>query len=241
MTIKEILNNRNILIEENNSIILNPPDSIIKLSILIAENYSICQSFIKYMRNCYSNKISKCSFCLSPLSQAETNATLVLVQELCKTGIISDLYIQDKTRIHGNFSMIPRITNFLNGDFLELYARYIAETVISNAASENNEDYELLHNIIVRKNDQLHELDLLMRISDKLFWCEVKSGSYSSFEKYYNLGKWLNVNPEMHILLSAEADSKVCESASFFYSFYISNISDFKDKLSLMINNILYI
>ena len=236
MTIKELLNERGIIIDSSNSCNNNVPESIINLSTVIAENYTTCQSFIKYMRNAYSNKTSKCCFCLSSLSKSEFNATLSLVQNLKKAGIISDLYIQDKNMIHGNFSLIPKITNFLNGDFLELYAQHISEIIISDKANKYNSDYEILHNLIVHKNNQQHELDLLMRIDNKLFWCEVRSGSSSLFEKYFNLGKWLDVNPEMHILLTADADSKTCESASFFYSFYISNIIDFKDKLALMID-----
>ena len=231
MTIKEILNNRNILIEENNSIILNPPDSIIKLSILIAENYSICQSFIKYMRNCYSNKISKCSFCLSPLSQAETNATLVLVQELCKTGIISDLYIQDKTRIHGNFSMIPRITNFLNGDFLELYARYIAETVISNAASENNEDYENFSFFEENINENNIVKEPLITETNLLPKEEIKNDINNQNNNIENSSKLKNKCPK--ILIKSNKNSNTQLKTNFYNSFIGSPSRLIEGRLSL--------
>jgi len=44
------------------------------------------------------------------------------------------------------------------------------------------------------------------------------------------------VNPDRHILLTAEKSDEAAEVISWFYQFYVSNIENFKNKLEEMID-----
>lgn len=81
-----------------------------------------------------------------------------------------------------------------------------------------------------------HELDIVFRVGENVFWSEIKSGKFSDFDCYRKLGVLMGVNPDRHILLTAEKSDEAAEVISWFYQFYVSNIENFKKKLEEMID-----
>ncbi len=206
------------------------------LAYYVAEQYALTNSFLKFIRENIPKKEFIFTYSMHSLSAQEQSATVNLAEHFTEYGIISDLfYNKALNTIHGRISSAPRVINFLNGDYLEYYAHSVTEKVIKEAAAEHGCDYEIYNNFIIQKEGDKHELDLVFRVGQSIFWCEVKSGKFSDFDCYRRLGLLMGVNPDRHILLTAEKDDEKSEAISWFYQFYVANIHSFKKKLTDMI------
>lgn len=209
-----------------------------ELAMLLAMNYDKCKDFYKYLRGVIAKKKFDICYNTYPLSTEERAATNMVAEKLGKFGVISNLRIPDNSKeITGKLSTAPRVINFLNGDYLEFYSRIVVKQIVEKIAKEKNCDYELYSNVIIRKDSEKHELDIVFRVGKEVFWAEIKSGKFSDFDCYRRLGVLMGVNPDKHILLSAEKTKEEAETISWFYQFYVSNIHMFKDKLVEMIEH----
>lgn len=209
-----------------------------ELAMLLAMNYDKCKDFYKYLRGVIAKKRFDICYNTYPLTTDERAATNMVAEKLGKFGVISNLRIPDNSKeITGGLSTAPRVINFLNGDYLEFYSRIVVKQTVEKIAKEKNCDYELYSNVIIRKDSEKHELDIVFRVGKEVFWAEIKSGKFSDFDCYRRLGVLMGVNPDKHILLSAEKTKEEAETISWFYQFYVSNIHMFKDKLVEMIEH----
>ena len=234
--IKDLLAERGITLVSADPAKLSAPAPVLALSDRLAANYPTCLSFLKYIRSSFSNKTSRCAFPLSSIPEEERPATRALARELENCGLLADLYITPEEQILGSFPLLPRVNEFLSGDFLEIYAAGTVSRILRETAEEWGETYEILSNVQVSGAGESHELDLLFRLGEELFWCEVKSGHFSDYSKYYRIGRWLGVHPDRYILLTAEKTSSSCETISYFYEFHVSNIPDYPEKLAAMLS-----
>lgn len=206
------------------------------LSYYVAENYTFANSFLKFIRENIPKKEFVFTYSMDSLSAQEQSATVSLAEYFTEYGIISDFfYNKALNTIHGKISSAPRVINFLNGDYLEYYAHSVTQKVIEEAAANHGCDCEIYSNFKIQKDGDKHELDLVFRVGKNIFWCEVKSGKFLDFDCYRCLGLLMGVNPDRHILLTAEKDDEKCEAVSWFYQFYVANILSFKKKLNDMI------
>ena len=210
-----------------------------KLAFLIAANYNECRSFLKHIRDSIVKKCFHVNFSLTNLSGQEKNAVIKVAEKFDEYGIIANFYYNRNTEyINGLISSCPRIINFINGDYLEFFGRSVAERVIKEIADRHCADYEIFSNaVIIDDHRKQHELDIVFRVGHTVFWSEIKSGKFSDFDSYRKLGILLGVNPDCHILLAAEKSEEATEAISWFYQFYVANISNFRDKLEKMIEN----
>lgn len=209
-----------------------------ELAMLLAMNYDKCKDFYKYLRGVIAKKRFDICYNTYPLTTDERTATNMVAEKLGKFGVISNLRIPDNSKeITGRLSTAPRVINFLNGDYLEFYSRIVVKQIVERIAKEKNCDYELYSNVIIRKDSEKHELDIVFRVGKEVFWAEIKSGKFSDFDCYRRLGVLMGVNPDKHILLSAEKSKEEAETISWFYQFYVSNIHMFKEKLVEMIEH----
>lgn len=207
------------------------------LAFLIAVNYRACKAFLKYIRENVAHKCFHINYCVEQLSDHDRNAVVGLAEKFGEYGIISNMFYNRNTGfVTGTTSSAPRVINFLNGDYLEFYGRAVVERVVKDAAKKHNTDYEVYSNAIIAKTGEKHELDIVFRVGEHVFWSEIKSGKFSDFDNYRKLGVLMGVNPDRHILLAAEKDNEAAEVISWFYQFYVANIENFKDKLFEMIN-----
>lgn len=208
------------------------------LALLLALNYDKSKDFYKYIRGRIASKRMDICYNTYPLSTEERVATNMIAEKLGKYGVISNLRIPDNSKeIIGKLSSAPRIINFINGDYLEFYSRSILEQVVESIAKTKKCDYEIYSNAFITKESEKHELDIVFRVGPEVFWAEIKSGKFSDFDCYRKLGVLMGVNPDKHILLSAEKTAEEAETISWFYQFYVANIQTFKDKLIEMIEH----
>ena len=209
-----------------------------ELAMLLAMNYDKCKDFYKYLRGVIAKKRFDICYNTYPLTTDERAATNMVAEKLGKFGVISNLRIPDNSKeITGRLSTAPRVINFLNGDYLEFYSRIVVKQIVERIKKKKNCDYELYSNVIIRKDSEKHELDIVFRVGKEVFWAEIKSGKFSDFDCYRRLGVLMGVNPDKHILLSAEKSKEEAETISWFYQFYVSNIHMFKEKLVEMIEH----
>lgn len=208
------------------------------LSLMLAINYDKCKDFYKYIRSMIAKKRFDLCYNTYPLTNEERAATNMIAEKLGKYGVISNLRIPDNSKeITGTLSTAPRIINFINGDYLEFYSRVIVHQVVEKIAKEQKCTYEVYSNVIISKESEKHELDIVFRVGNEVFWAEIKSGKFTDFDCYRKLGLLMGVNPDKHILLAAEKTVEEAETISWFYQFYVSNIQMFKDKLIEMIKH----
>lgn len=206
------------------------------LAFYIAINYQYSKPFLKYIRENIPKKNFSFIFPLGVYPPAQQNTIANVADKFSDYGIISDFYYnKTANKISGKISSAPRVINFLNGDYLEYYARSVAQKVVKDIADKHNCDYEIYSNVIITKADEKHELDIVMRAGQNIFWGEIKSGKFSDFDCYRRLGLSIGVNPDKHILLSAEKDDEQTQAISWFYQFYVSNINNFKEQLTHML------
>lgn len=207
------------------------------LAFTVASNYSSCKSFVKHIRENVARKCFHINYSVSQLSDCEREAVVSLAEKFGEYGIISNVFFNRYTCfVTGVVSSAPRIINFINGDYLEFYGRAVIERVIKEAAEKYGTDYEVYSNAIISKYGEKHELDVVFRVGEHVFWSEIKSGKFSDFDNYRRLGVLMGVNPDCHILLAAEKDTETTDAISWFYQFYVANIENFKNKLIEMID-----
>ena len=207
------------------------------LAFMVANNYRSCKLFLKHIRENVARKCFHINYSVSQLTDCERDAVVLLAEKFGEYGIISNVFFNRYTGfVNGIVSSAPRIINFINGDYLEFYGRTVVERVVKEAAEKHGTDYEVYSNAIISKAGEKHELDVVFRVGENVFWSEIKSGKFSDFDNYRKLGITMGVNPDRHILLAAEKDMETAEVISWFYQFYVANIENFKDKLVEMID-----
>lgn len=206
------------------------------LAFTIAINYPQTKAFIRFIRESITKKKFEFLYSLTSHSPAERNAIISLAEKLNEYGLISNLFNNKaNSTLRGTISTSPRCTNFINGDFLEMYARCVAIGVIKKAAEKYNCDYELYHNILIHKGSENHELDIVFRLGNQVFWSEVKSGKFNP-DEYRKLGMFMSFVPDKLIMLAAEKSNDAVEAISYFYEYYCANINTFKSTLNIMID-----
>lgn len=207
------------------------------LAFMVASNYRSCKLFLKHIRENVARKCFHINYSVSQLGDCERDAVVAIAEKFGEYGIISNMFYNRYTGfINGVVSSAPRVINFLNGDYLEFYGRTVVERVVKEAADRHNTDYEVYSNAIISKSGEKHELDIVFRVGENVFWSEIKSGKFSDFDCYRRLGVTMGVNPDRHILLAAEKETETAEVISWFYQFYVANIENFKDKVVEMID-----
>lgn len=235
LSIQSIMKEKGIEIQECNTEPIAPVQS---LSQFLAEQYALSYPFIKFLRERYTKKSTECFFYLTSFPMDQIDAIIAVASKLASYGIISNYYVREKTVISGSLSYSTRVMNYLTGSFLEIYAASATEEVIREYASGEGIDYELIRNAkVVNGTGEIHEIDLLFRVGDKVFWSEVKSGSFSNFDKLREVGLFLGLNPDKHILLSAETSDEIADAAAWFFQYYIASIANYKEKLIDMIDH----
>ena len=206
------------------------------LAFSIAINYPRTKTFIRFLRDCITKKAFDFTYSIASFSMGDKNAIVSLAERLNEYGLISNyFYNKNNNTIKGTISSCPRCINFINGDFLELYAKSVTVSVIKKAADKYNNNYEFYHNVHITKDAEKHELDIIFRIGDQVFWGEIKSGDFDA-DKYRKIGIMMGVVPHKLILLATEKSNDAAIGISHFYEYYCANINTFKNTLIEMID-----
>lgn len=209
---------------------------ISNLASIMATNFLKTKNFIRFIRDNITKKRFDILYCMGYLSYQEKTSIVSLAEKLNDYGVISNFfYNKANNTIKCTISQAPKCINFINGDFLELYAKNLTLQTIQALAAKHDCDYEVYSNVTVAKAEEIHELDLVFRVGNHVFWSEVKSGKFNP-DEYRKLGINLGFIPNSLILLSADKTIDMAASISYFNDFYCTNISTFADTLTTMVD-----
>ncbi len=207
------------------------------LAFTIAINYPQTKSFIRFIRDSITKKAFDFIYSLNSSSQAERSSIVALAEKLNEFGIISNLFHNKSANtIKGSISSAPLCINFINGDFMEMYAKCVTVGTLKKAAEKYSCDYEIYHNVEIVKDNKKHELDIVFRVGEHIFWSEIKSSKFDP-DEYRKLGILMGVVPDRLILLAADKSNDAVNAISYFYEYYCANINTFKNSLIEMIDN----
>ena len=95
--------------------------------------------------------------------------------------------------------------------------------------------YDVFPNTHIISNGKEHELDIVFYFDAIVFWVEVKSGGFTDYNQYRELGIEIGVNPNRHLLLTAEISDEDSDAVGWFYECYVANIGNFDKKIQQMI------
>ena len=248
---KKIIDLKHLLEEKNITIISSSKQPQIKeltnLVLLMAENHKVAKELYRAIRgcNCYPGK--KLTFSISEYNENDKNRILKVVQLLERYGIIVEhSYNKEKMSIICEVSTVPKIINFLNGNYLEICAAIMTNDVLSSYCTDKGFEFEIMTNVVIQSKDSSqNELDILFRVSDvennnhQFFWAEIKSGNnFNNYSRYYEIGKKIGAIPDHLILLNAEEDCEEIENViKYFYEYYVTDIPLYKKNLIKMLNN----
>jgi len=215
----------------NKNTVFMPP--VEKLAYKIAQTYDLTRPFIKAIRSSIVFQQFHIDYQL-PTQKNIRTAMINLANVLLAYQIIADLQITGNC-VHASVSSAPKAINFINGDFMESYARCVISDAVKSKAEQYNCDYELYHNVYITKDGKLHELDLVFRIGGYVFWSEVKSAEFNA-DTYRKLGISLNLVPDRFIMLAATRSDDECEVIGYINDCFYANIDSLKTKTELMID-----
>ncbi len=210
------------------------------LTYLIGENFSFTAPLLKATRKAICAPNAKGERILH--FTIEKNASAFYHQfagTLKQYGVFLKYFINGNA-LTATISSVPRVINYLTGQWLEMYSAYILEDVVSEYAKAHGYKYEILMNVKVSSIKSCgvyaHELDCVISVDDKCFAFEMKSGQFDDYFNLYNTRKELHFVPDRYLLLSTGLDEEVASTLQYFYEFYITGMSGFKSRLIEMID-----
>ena len=210
-----------------------------ELTYQISNNYMHIAPLLKEIRRVLCTPSSKEKNLRFEFVQSSTGIIRKFCFNLKKFGLFSKYFI-DRNILEATISNTPKIIMYLNGQWLEMYTAFITQDIVSEFATQKGYTYEILTNVKVTNIQSVHvyahEIDCVVRIADKCFAMEMKSGHFDDYSTLYNTRKELHFIPDHYLLLSTEVDEDVAETLQYFYEFYICRIENFKERLSEMIN-----
>lgn len=220
------------------------PQTIVGLKDLtykIGANYSDTAPFLRELRKtiCNPNSKGERNICYK-FEKSAGNFFHNLCSKMKQYGLFSKYFINGNT-LNATVSPVPRVIAYLNGQWLEMYASFILEDVVSGFSKANGYEYEILTNVKLTSANSAHiyahEVDCVISIDEKCFAFEMKSGGqFDDYSGLYKTRRELHFVPDRYLLLSTKLDEDSAEVLQYFYEFYITGMKNFKSRLVEMIN-----
>ena len=211
------------------------------LTYYIGENFSLTAPLLKEARKAICAPNKKGDRILNFTIEKSDSAFYHQIAGKLKQYGIFTKYLINKNVLTATISPVPKVINYLTGQWLEMYSAYILEDVVGEFAKVHGYEYEILMNVKVSNINSCgvcsHELDAVMSIDDKCFAFEMKSGSqFDDYFHLYNTRKDLHFVPDRYLLLSTSLDEEEALTLQYYYEFYITGMCGFKNRLIEMID-----
>ncbi|MCR5143383.1 MAG: hypothetical protein K6C68_12835 [Ruminococcus sp.] len=205
----------------------------------IAESLPEADSFLHSLRSAHTSPDK--SFCLNLKNKTEAErkkiTELAGIMKMC--GIFSESNILTES-IFGKLSKAGKVADFIIGRWLEQFCQIVTVNLVKNYAEKHGLEWEVMSNVTVcSREGELHELDLIFSIGDRVLGTEQKSGrQFADYDKYRTLGLWLGLVPEHFLLVNACLENEqAADCIHYFYEYYVCNTASYAKTLMKMINN----
>ena len=237
--VESFLNNSGLLVISKSIPVSNK--GIAGLSEAIAGSLPHAQSLMQAMRSANTTSERAFSLTLTGLSGIALCKIIMLAEMMKNCGIFTEYFCPDNKFIKAKMSSSPKVINFINGEWLEIYAQQLTLSVISDFAERRGMDWELYSNVTVENpsTHKHHEIDLLFSIGNVVFGSEQKSGlQFIQYDKYRLVGEFLRIIPDRFILVNSTlTDVNAADTVHYLYGYYVSSIIDYRETLIKMIEN----
>lgn len=205
-----------------------------ELAVYMAEHHDLLSDFLGHLRRRIGKDLTV-FFSLTPLNDEAKKETIRFVKEkLSPFGLLSNALINGAGIVTARIPNAKKVIAFLNGGWLEMYARKVVEEEISLYADEKGLSYQVFSNLKISGENSLHELDVVCKLGHgRLCVVEAKSGNFRDYCELLDRGYDIATIPNHTLLLNATTTDEAALGFSHFYGIYCSNLKDTSFRASL--------
>lgn len=195
-----------------------------EIAVLIGDNLAILDKLLEGIRYRQRKGYDRFKIELKEYAQEEVK----FIKRFCQTAY--EFAFFSRYQFNKEFNTIslvlnnsPQIQNFFNGDWLEWYVfMKVASFLLANKYP-----FACLRSskIVSATTHQQNEIDIFFLINGNLpLWIECKSGEFrDSINKYQELRKKLNINPDYSLLLVSGLENEKVDNFSSMFKIRIMN------------------
>lgn len=211
-----------------------------KLADEMAQSYDECRHFYKFLESTIKENRFRFAYSLTKHSDNEKAKILYIAKRMFDSGMLISFASVNSEVIYAKLSNAPKVIEFIGGEFLEVMAVKKTTEMLERICCEHNICvYDVFPNTHIVGDEKERELGIVFCLDGIVFWVEVESGGCTDYNRYRELGFEIGVNPNRHLLLSAEISDEDSDAIGWFYEYYVANIRNFDKKLRQMVETAL--
>jgi hypothetical protein len=196
-----------------------------RLALFLGDRYPSLEKLYERLKQSLSTK-RQFELSLSEASQEEIANSTQFCTMLKQYALLTSYhYKSEERRIRAKASTEGWVQNFLTGGWLE---RYVAEKLRKFLRSKN-----LPHEVgvgyqVTLPNGDAMELDVLLRVGERVFWFEAKTGDFQAhIAKYAGLKKVLGLSARESFLVLLGMDKARAKELSALHGLTVVNQASF--------------
>ncbi|WP_038043636.1 DUF1887 family protein [Thermus tengchongensis] len=196
-----------------------------RLALFLGDRYPSLEKLYERLKQSLSTK-RQFELSLSEASQEEIANSTQFCTMLKQYALLTSYhYKSEERRIRAKASTEGWVQNFLTGGWLE---RYVAEKVRKFLRSKNLPHEVAVGYQVALPNGDAMELDVLVRVGERVYWFETKTGDFQAhIAKYAGLKKVLGLSARESFLVLLGMDKTRAKELSALHGLTVVNQANF--------------
>lgn len=196
-----------------------------RLALFLGDRYPSLEKLYERLKQSLSTK-RQFELSLSEASQEEIANSTQFCTMLKQYALLTSYhYKSEERRIRAKASTEGWVQNFLTGGWLE---RYVAERVRRFLRSKNLPHEVAVGYQVALPNGDAMELDVLVRVGERVYWFETKTGDFQAhIAKYAGLKKVLGLSARESFLVLLGMDKTRAKELSALHGLTVVNQANF--------------
>ncbi|WP_167481848.1 hypothetical protein [Thermus caldilimi] len=196
-----------------------------RLALFLGDRYPSLEKLYERLKQSLSTK-RQFELSLSEASQEEIANSTQFCTLLKQYALLTSYhYKSEERRIRAKASTEGWVQNFLTGGWLE---RYVAERVRKFLRSKNLPHEVAVGYQVALPNGDAMELDVLVRVGERVYWFEAKTGDFQAhIAKYAGLKKVLGLSARESFLVLLGMDKARAKELSALHGLTVVNQANF--------------
>ncbi|MDM7324466.1 MAG: hypothetical protein P3W93_005630 [Thermus sp.] len=198
-----------------------------RLALFLGDRYPSLEKLYERLKQSLSTK-RQFELSLSEASQEEIANSTQFCTMLKQYALLTSYHYKSEERhIRAKASTEGWVQNFFTGGWLE---RYVAERLRKFLRSKNLPHEVAVGYQVVLPNGDTMELDVLVRVGERFFWFEAKTGEFQAhIGKYGGLRKVLGLSAKGSFLVLLGMDKARAKELSALHGLTVVNQANFLD------------
>ncbi len=198
-----------------------------RLGLFLGDRYPSLEKLYERLKQSLSTK-RQFELSLSEATQEEIANSTQFCTMLKQYALLTSYhYKSEERRIRAKASTEGWVQNFLTGGWLE---RYVAERLRKFLRSKNLAHEVAMGYQVTLPNGDTMELDVLLRVGERFFWFETKTGDFQAhIAKYAGLKKVLGLSTRESFLVLLGMDKARAKELSALHGLTVVNQANFLD------------